>query len=149
MFQVTPGKVLNAQEINVSAVKQIVASVKFPERKPEHKKVWNSRDWTELEKAWENYTGPVRDLAHFAVLVDYALGDENESTVYTCIEYNNCSSDPIEVSLVSQEDVDEYPELFTTVDKIKPIREVKLNLSPNSKCSCGSGKKYKKCCMFK
>jgi uncharacterized protein YecA (UPF0149 family) len=127
-----------------------VASTSFPKIKPEQKLVWNSHDWNKLEQAWKEYNKPVRDLEHFAVLVNYeyaVAGDDEE--VYSCIEYNNSSEEKIEVSLVSQRDIDEYSELFTVVDKIKPIKKTVLTLSPNSKCSCGSGKKYKRCCMFK
>ncbi len=36
-----------------------------------------------------------------------------------------------------------------TVVKKQPIRNAAKKIGPNDPCPCGSGKKYKKCCMQK
>lgn len=35
---------------------------------------------------------------------------------------------------------------LTNISKSKPVRKIKI-CSRNDKCPCGSGKKYKNCCM--
>jgi len=36
-----------------------------------------------------------------------------------------------------------------TVVKKQPVRNAEKKVGPNDPCPCGSGKKYKKCCMQK
>lgn len=44
-----------------------------------------------------------------------------------------------------------FDEYFIEVDqdKLKPIKRARDKISRNSRCVCGSGKKFKKCCLRK
>ena len=36
-----------------------------------------------------------------------------------------------------------------SIVKKQPVRKSEKKVGPNDQCPCGSGKKYKKCCMHK
>lgn len=93
-----------------------------------------SNEFARLNKAWKAFKGPVRNPEHFMVCAQ--VDPEN----YACAEYDHGE---IRLDVIHEEDLDE--KLLVAIEPVERIRAEK-RVSPNSKCPCGSSKKFKRCC---
>lgn len=89
-----------------------------------------------LRAAWRAFTGPVRNLEHFAVCVEIDKGE----AFYAYAEFKKGT---LECDIRPEEEID--PKLLAIVEFVGQ-REGVVKMRPNGPCSCGSGKKAKKCC---
>lgn len=112
--------------------------------------------------AWAAYRGPVKNTAKFEIELPHH--DSREGFVVVIVRYrgktdlgfrlfdedgllvtelfSRDAAEPVEGS----EDTAFLDSLWTRLIPVETIRNTGAQLGLNSRCSCGSGKKFKKCC---
>ena len=135
MFQPIKGSMLQPAPLTVET---IVRATPFPAEPPSEALHWTDEEWQELRGAWEKFTGPVRDLGHFALAVTYKRAEGAN----TLIEYRHGE---LIVDMISDDDLEDFAPLLTTVNPVFQIK-AETKTPRNQPCPCGSGKKFKKCC---
>jgi len=125
-----------------SRISGIVSSTALP-RAWKREFELSAREWEKLNKFWSDFRGPVKSADHFFVPCLLDLQKE----IMGVIEYNRGTL---------TFEIFEGPEERENIpwDKIphpepSPSLVSEARTGPNEKCRCGSGKKFKKCCLYK
>lgn len=116
--------------------------------------------------AWAKFRGPVEDTNDF--WIELELFDTKHGFVVLIVEFSQGRVDigaevydedgklDFELFASDAREAQEQPEdagfleeLWQEIRPVATIRQTEKYIGPNSPCSCGSGKKFKKCCMNK
>lgn len=134
LFQYNP--TVGLGDVAQTQLDSIVRATPFPryEDQPDAKASMQKCVFDKLAKAWLAFKGPVKNVNHFIVTT------EMEDGWVGIAEY---IQGDIHVYALPEDAVD-----FSLGIDIAPtrVRRAEVRTGGNSKCPCGSGKKYKRCC---
>jgi hypothetical protein len=128
---------------------------------------------TRMQEAWSKFTGPVKNKNDFQFSLN--LHESRHGLIIGLVKYEHGKFDVGFVALQTDDseddeedfdDADQPIELFESIanrnppadeitwldevwipfDPVKQIIRTEKIIMPNDPCSCGSGRKYKKCC---
>jgi hypothetical protein len=100
-------------------------------------------EWEKTTKFWSEFRGPAKSTERFFVVCPLDASGETVGL----IEYDRgrLRFDLFE----GEEELRRIPWDLIPHKEPPPARERSARLGPNDRCSCGSGKKFKKCCAFR
>ena len=106
--------------------------------------VWDREDFEELRvEILAASSEPPYDNNKYQGMVDFHFGFDNFSDAYELAgKFNPIARHADVVLLMVQSRVDDTESVF-----LKDQRKTKQTAGRNDPCPCGSGKKFKKCCL--
>lgn len=140
MFFRATGPVLSADDLKAQKFKasKLVEFPAYPEsRDHDDFGIWSKAQWEAAKKAFLEFTGPVLNPDYYVITLPYVEDS------YTAVVYKLGA---IELDLVDEVEAEEL------IARTRPKASTTLKVAgqgPNDWCSCNSGKRFKKCCMYK